>query len=153
MRGHVRKRRTWEFIVDVGPHPVTGRRRQKSNSGFATRKEAESALHEFIRYLEGGGDPSPERISLAQYLHRWLEYQRTRGIRSRTLDGYEGYIRREIVPVIGGLELAKVRPGHIRAVLAGAQQRGLSAPTVAQIRSVSGSKTSTRLYAALRWYS
>jgi hypothetical protein len=25
MRGHIRKRHTWEFIVDVGPHPVTGR--------------------------------------------------------------------------------------------------------------------------------
>src|SRR6266542_3899055 len=139
MRGHVRKRHTWEFIVDISPHPVSGRRRQKSKSGFATRKEAESALHEFIRYVEGGGYPSPERIRLAEDLNRWLDYQRTRGIRSRTLEGYEGYIRREIVPVIGGLELAKVRPGHIRAVLARVQQRGLSAATVAQVRSVLGS--------------
>jgi hypothetical protein len=64
MQGHVRKRRTWEFIVDIGPHPLTVRRGQKSKSGFATRKDAESALHEFIRYIEGGGDPSPERIGL-----------------------------------------------------------------------------------------
>jgi integrase len=139
VQGHVRKRRTWEFIVDIGPHPVTGRRRQKSKGGFATKKEAESALHEFIRYMEGGGDPSPERIGLDDYLYRWFDYQRTRGIRSRTLDGYEGYIRREIVPVIGGLEVAKVRPGHIRAVLARGQQRGLSAATIAQVRSVLGS--------------
>ena len=139
MRGHVRKRRTWEFIVDIGPHPVTGRRRQKSKRGFATKKEAESALHGFIRCVEGGGDPSPERIGLADYLHRWLEYQRTRGIRSRTLDAYEGYIRREIIPVFGGLELAKVRSGHVRAVLSRGQQRGLSAATVAQVRSVLGS--------------
>src|SRR6266540_4195454 len=139
MRGHIRKRRTWEFIVDIGPHPVTGRRRQKSKSGFATKREAESALHEFIRYVEGGGDPSPERTSLGEWLSRWLEYPRARGIRSRTVDGNEGYIRREIVPVIGGLELAKLRPGHIRAVLARVQQRGLSAATVAQVRSVLGS--------------
>jgi hypothetical protein len=93
VQGHVRKRRTWEFIIDISHHPLTGRRRQKSKSGFATKREAESALHEFILYVEGGGDPSPERISLADYLHHWLEYQRTRGIRSRTLEGYEGYIR------------------------------------------------------------
>ncbi len=128
MRGHIRKRRTWEFIVDIGPHPVTGRRRQKSKSGFATKREAESALHEFIRYVEGGGDPSPERTSLGEWLSRWLEYPRARGIRSRTLDGYEGYIRREIVPVIGGLELAKVRPGHVRAVLAGCSSGGCRPP-------------------------
>ncbi len=43
------------------------------------------------------------------------------------------------MPVIGGLEPAKVRPGHIRAVLAGVQTRGLSAATLAQVRSVLGS--------------
>jgi hypothetical protein len=91
-----------------------GRRRQTSKSGFATRRDAESALHEFILYVEGGGDPSPERISVADYLGRWLYYQRTRGIRPRTLDGYEGYIRREIAPVIGGLNVTEVRCGHIR---------------------------------------
>jgi hypothetical protein len=57
VRGHVRKRRSREFIVDIGRHPITGRRRQKSKSGFATKREAESALHEFIRYIEGGAIP------------------------------------------------------------------------------------------------
>ena len=128
MRGHVRKRRTWEYIVDVGPHPVTGKRRQKSKSGFATKREAESALHEFIRYVEGGGDPCPERITLAACVKRWLDYQATRGIRSRTLEVYEGYFRREIVPIIGGLEIANLRPGHVRAVLARMQCSGEGCP-------------------------
>jgi integrase len=139
MRGHVRKRRTWEYIVDIGPHPTTGRRRQKSKSGFATKKEAESALHEFIRYVEGGGDPSPERVRLGVYFGRWLDYQWARGLRARTLEGYEGYIRREIVPVIGGLELSKIRPSHVRAVLFRAQHRGLAPATIAQVRGVLGS--------------
>jgi integrase len=139
MQGHVRKRRSWEFIVDVGRHPLTGRRRQKSKGGFHTKKEAESALHEFIRYVEGGGDPSPERIELAAYLGRWLEYQRVRGTRPRTLDAYGGYVRREIVPLIGRIELADLRPHHVRAVLLGMQERGLSAATIAQVRSVLGS--------------
>jgi integrase len=139
MRGHVRKRRTWEFIVDIGQHPVTGRRRQRSKGGFRTKKEAETAVHEFIRFMEGGGNPVPERIVLAPYLRRWLEYQRTRGIRPRTLKSYEGYIRREIVPVIGGVDLANVGPSHIRAVLTRMQQRGLAAATIAQVRSVLGS--------------
>jgi integrase len=139
MRGHIRKRHTWEFIVDVGRHPSTGRRRQKSKRGFLTKREAESALHEFIRHVEDGGDPFPQRVGLAEYLSRWLDYQRTRGIRSRTLEGYEGYVRREILPLIGGLELAKVRPGHVRAVLTRMQQRGLSTATIAQVRGVLGS--------------
>ena len=118
MRGHVRKRRTWEFIVDIGPHPVTGKKRQKSKSGFATKKEAESPLHKFIRHVEGGGDPCPERIRLVEYLTRWIGYQRARGVRSLTLESYEGYIR----------------AGLIRT-----QQRGLSAATIARARGVLGS--------------
>ena len=47
VRGHVRRRRTWEFIVDVGPHPVTGRRRQKSKSGFSTRRRKACEVHLF----------------------------------------------------------------------------------------------------------
>lgn len=39
MRGHVRKRAKWEFTVDIGPHPLTGRRRQRSKSRFTTKKE------------------------------------------------------------------------------------------------------------------
>lgn len=54
-------------------------------------------------------------------------------------DGYEGYIRREIVPAIGGLEIAKVRPGHIRAVLTRMQHRGLAAASIAQARGILGS--------------
>lgn len=135
MRGHVRKRLTWEFIVDVGPHPLTGKRRQKNKSGFATKKEAESALHEFIRYIEGGGRPLSEARPTRRVLDRWLEYQRARGIRERTLEAYQGYIRRELVPVVGGLEIAKLRPGHVRAILTQMQQRGLSTATIAQARA------------------
>jgi integrase len=151
VQGHVRKRHTWEFIVDIGRDPLTGRRRQKSKSGFATRRKAERAHHEFIMYIAGGGNPSPERISLADYLGRWLDYQRTRGIRPRTLEGYEGYIRREIVPVIGGLDVPELRPGHIRAVLSRMQERGLSATTIAQVRSVLGSALRQAVADGLIW--
>ena len=136
MRGHVRKRRTWEFIVDIGHHPDTGRRRQKSKSGFETRIEAERALREFITYIEGGGEPAPERISVATYLARWLEYQAARGIRARTLESYEGYVRREINPLIGGIELARIKPGHVRWILSSMKRKQLSAATIAQARGV-----------------
>jgi integrase len=139
MRGHVRKRRTWEFIVDIGPDPGTGRRRQKSKSGFPAKKEAHSGLRAFLSDMEGGGDLNPARNVLNDYLCRWLEFQRARGIRSSTLDGYEGYVRREILPVIGALEVAKLKPDHVRAVLTRMQGRGLAAATIAQVRGLLGS--------------
>lgn len=52
------------------------------------------------------------------------------------MEVYEGYFRREIVPVIGGLDIANLRPGHVRAVLAGMQRRRLSPATITQARGV-----------------
>lgn len=136
MRGYVRKRRSWEFIVDIDPDSDTGRRRQKSKSGFETKKEAEAALREFITYIEGGGEPVPERISVAVYLARWLEYQAARGIRPRTLESYKGYVRREIIRLIGGIELGRIKPGHVRWILSSMKRKQLSAATIAQARGV-----------------
>ncbi len=40
-RGHVRKRGNgWAVVVERPPDPLTGKRRQKWVSGFATKKEA-----------------------------------------------------------------------------------------------------------------
>jgi integrase len=125
--------------VHCGCRTSPRHRAAASKSGFATKKATESALHEFIRLVEAGEDPCPERIRLAEYLVRWIAYQRARSVRSLTLESYEGYIRREIAPVIGGLEIARIRPGHVRAVLARMQKRGLSAATIAQTRGVLGS--------------
>ncbi len=83
--------------------------------------------------------PARSASGWPEYLARWIGYQRARGIRSLTLESYEGYIRREIAPVIGGLEIGRIRPGHVRAVLIRMQQRGISAPTIAQARGVLGS--------------
>jgi hypothetical protein len=59
MRGHVRKCHTWEFIVGIGPHPVTGRRRPKSKSGFATKRSGSGRPREAItcfRRASGGSE-------------------------------------------------------------------------------------------------
>lgn len=33
----------WSFRIDIGSDPVTGKRRQKSKSGFLTKKAAQIA--------------------------------------------------------------------------------------------------------------
>ena len=74
MRGHLRKRgdRRWAVIVDVGPDPSTGRRRQRWISVRGARKDAERKLAEVITDLETGSYVEPTKISLGDYLRRWL---------------------------------------------------------------------------------
>ena len=83
MRGHLRKRRTWEYILELGPQPAqrcescgrrhwvegkarktcpacagelkeTIERRQRCQAGFATRKVAQAALTTVLSSLESG---------------------------------------------------------------------------------------------------
>ena len=69
MRGHVRKRgTTWAVVVENGRHPTTGKRRQKWDSGYRTRKEAERALTDILARLERGSYVNPSRQSLATFL-------------------------------------------------------------------------------------
>lgn len=52
-----RKGSVWSFVVDLGPDPATGRRRQARRSGFATKKEAAEVIASRIygapRYVAG----------------------------------------------------------------------------------------------------
>jgi integrase len=69
-------------------------------------------------------------------LNRWIDYRRARGIRARTLESYSGYIRREIAPVLGSIELARIKPGHVRWLLSLMKKKGLSAATITEARGV-----------------
>jgi len=53
MRGSVIKRgKKYSIVFDVGRDPVTGKRKQKRISGFATRKEAEAALANYVAEVQ-----------------------------------------------------------------------------------------------------
>ena len=49
MRGSIKKRgSTYTYVVDIGPDPTTGKRRQRTKGGFRTRKECIQALNDVI---------------------------------------------------------------------------------------------------------
>lgn len=139
MRGHVRKRGAgWEWIAEVGIDHATGRRRQKSKAGFRTKRGCESALREFIRHLEGGGDPFPENLTTRAYVERWLDHQGAR-VRPRTLERYRQLLDGHLLPALGDVRLDRVRPGHVQTALDEMHaKKGLSARTIIQARAVLG---------------
>lgn len=70
MRGHGRK---WEFVVDLGRNPGSGKRQQKWHTGYATKRAAEKALAEVLRQLDGGTYVDPSKQTLGEYLvEQWL---------------------------------------------------------------------------------
>ena len=68
-----RKGKVWSFVVDLGPDPATGRRREARRSGYATKKAAEAALRDLATAADAGTAVSRSRITLSQFLTDWLE--------------------------------------------------------------------------------
>jgi Arm DNA-binding domain len=62
MRGSIRKRgSTYTYWLDIGPDPVTGKRRQRTKGGFRTKRECQAALNEAISALRSGTLVQPSR--------------------------------------------------------------------------------------------
>jgi integrase len=134
MRGHVRKRRSgWVYVIDVG-RDENGKRKQKWSRQYPTRKEAERELRRSLGRVDVGQDPFPERIGVTPFVERVLDHWRVNGQHApSTTREYERLLRQRVLPLIGGHELAKVRPAHVQHVIDAAKADGVT-PT--QLRAV-----------------
>jgi hypothetical protein len=88
-----RKGRVWSFVVDLGPDPATGRRRQARRSGFTTKKAAEAALRDLATAADAGTAVSRSRITVSQFLTDWLESIKPR-VRETTWVSYRMAVER-----------------------------------------------------------
>lgn len=109
-------------------------RRQRWQGGFPTKKAADEALREALGVIKKGGDPFPENLKFADYIPRWLD-SRT-AIRPTTKKRYEQMLDADLTPVLGTLELSRIRPAHIADALDKMRKRGLSPATITQARAV-----------------
>jgi integrase len=150
MRGHVRKRGSgWAIVVELDADPVSGRRRQKWVSGFRTKAIAERELRKRLRLIDEGEDAFPAEISVEAFvLDRWLPHLETQGrLRAGTIRNYRQLMRDHILPRLGRMQLRKVRPGHVQAVLDEMTSRGRAGRTVSHARAA----MSSAFTAAVRW--
>jgi integrase len=102
MRGSVKRRAsTWGYVIDVAPDPATGKRRQRTKSGFGTRKAAEEAMRKAIAAGSAAGGDAQK---LADYLDEWLAAVEPR-LRGTTASSYRIAVDR----IKGGLGAARLR--------------------------------------------
>jgi len=147
MRGHIKKRATWQFTVDLGLQPLQrcpacrkrywtkdGRlkrcprcqgpledrleRRQEFHSGYATRKEAESELAKVAGAIANGTHIEASRLLVDDFLRaHWLPAVRPT-IRPTTFLSYLGHIENHLSPHLGRTPLQQLSPAHINALYA-----------------------------------
>jgi integrase len=129
MRGHVRKRgNTWSAVLFLG-YDHMGKRKYKWHGGFKTKKEAEKFLAAKIQELNSGTLIEPSKQTVSEYLDSWLKFKQTQ-VRPNTFINWESKVRLHIVPHIGHIQLANLRPEHVDKLYSTLKEEGLSTHSI-----------------------
>ncbi len=106
----------WDYRIDIGNDPKTGRRKQIRRAGFRTRSDALMAMTQALSDLNRGTWVDDDVVTLGQWLTDWLnEVEQRRAV--KTLANYRGHVRDVWAPRLGHLRLREVRRHHIEKVL------------------------------------
>jgi integrase len=84
-----------------------------------TAEECLLNLQEVLAQQRGGGLAiDPKKLTIGQFMARWLEDTVKGTVRVITYNGHLSVFRTRIVPDLGGIALKKLSPAHIHAWLA-----------------------------------
>ena len=106
--GMVRKREDgrWEGRIVIG-HKESGEPIFRYLSA-KTQKELLKKLHQNIEEYRDVDLSENSKMPLGQWLDRWLEEYAAPSVRPSTLEGYRGYVERNIKPYLGDKPVGKV---------------------------------------------
>jgi integrase len=97
------------------PRGPDGTRRFEALGGYPTRAQAEAALADALARRSPGFLLDPTKLTLNQYLDRWLTHIRTNR-RARTVARYTALLRDHIRPSIGARPLKQLSPLEVQAI-------------------------------------
>ncbi len=148
MRGGIVKRgeNSWRVTINLGKDH-TGNRQRKTSTVRGTRKDAEKHLTELLALHDKGINIQTSNIKVCDYMDQWIRDYAIPNISARTVEGYEGYIRRYIKSHMGQIRLEKLTAQHIRSMYAAMRDKGLSNRTILHTHRI----LRRALHHAMRW--
>ena len=105
----------WQITIELPKDPITGKRVRKYKSVEGTKKEAERAMHEYIRELEKGYYVTDSKITISEWIDTWLEVYIVPNVSPTTLSRYQGMIKRYIKPIIGHMQVQQLNTLAVQA--------------------------------------
>jgi integrase len=127
-----------------------GEKQQKSEGGFATKKEAQKRQRELLNEVDSGRKPGKSSPKLSDYLNEWLPKHRNMShLKESTYETYKMLISVYIIPNIGHLRIGEIRTATLEEFYLHLQTSGraktkkdgdtsLSSKTVRNIASLIG---------------
>ena len=97
----------WEYRLRY-KDPFTQKFREKSQRGYATKKEAQRAASEFEKRLAEGFEQAD--IKLVNFLEKWVDEYKRGTVRKNTIELHEYNIKQHIKPYFKDVLLKDVKP-------------------------------------------
>jgi integrase len=144
--GSIYKRKDGRWAASLNVGWQNGKRQRKCF--YARRRsEVQEMLTRALRDQQTGLPPVPEKQTVGQFLHRWLEDCVKPSVRPKTFVSYSQLVRLYLEPDLGRISLAKLGPQQVQAFLNARLTTALSARTVQYCHAVLRSG----LNQALQW--
>lgn len=109
MKGYVRKRgKVYAYTVDIGKDPLTGKRKQKSKSGFKTKKEAQAALAELIASVEKGTYAEKRKVKFKEFAEEFLYKIYKNKVKASTFERTENIMNFHVFPFVQDIDIKDI---------------------------------------------
>lgn len=119
----------WAVVVELPPGPK-GERRQKTERIHGTKTEARRRRVALLHEIHLGNAPSdPGRLTVGEYLDRWLEDSARISLAAQSFSGYRAAVRRWKLE-LGGIRLTRLTAMQVQAAASAMSKSGLSPATV-----------------------
>jgi integrase len=137
---------TWQVRIFLG-RDENGKMRFFNETVKGKRKTAEAVETGKKHEIDQGIFIEHTKITVDEYLDKWLEVAARPRLRTRTYEDYECYLKRYIRPSMGKQSLSKLQPLDIQAIYTSMTDEGLSARTVRYAHAI----LSSALKQAVKW--
>ncbi|QHJ69229.1 site-specific integrase [Planococcus halotolerans] len=126
---------TWSFSIDLGRDPSTGKRKQKTVSGFKTKKEAQLAAARIVQELTQGTFVNEKSILLSDFIEEWFKYyQNTVKVSTVRIRRHES---EKLNRYFKGYQLKNITKKMYQDFINSLKEEGLASNTLSGIHSTS----------------
>ena len=137
MAGQIIQRGENVFLVRVFlGRDKDGKRRYHNKTIHGTKKDAQRYLTAVLRERDLGTFAEPTRMTLDEYLDKWLEAAVKPRVQTRTYDDYEAILKRYVREPLGLKKLHQITSIEIQNLYSSMMQKGLSPRTVRYLHAV-----------------
>jgi integrase len=134
----------WVGSVSLG-YDGTGKRKRRVVYG-ASKKEVQEKLQRLQNGALTGSLADAGRLTVGEYLDRWLQNTAKNKVRPTTFARYEALARIHLKPILGGVQLGKFQTVHVEDCYAEMERKGATAWT----RKMAGTLLGNALRHAVR---